>query len=345
MIIRIDKIKSKPGPKCKKNALQIAARIKGLSEISKIIDNYLQGEEKIRGNIKIDGNVSNNLQKKEETVTNVRKVNVNIDPLRYSENNEKSNEIFSCFICPKSFTNKQKLSQHKKEIHFICRICEISCRNQLSCNEHEKLHSSSNQLFPFKCHLCVRVFNHKQLLKLHNKSVHSENFKVFGNVGTVNLNYGKEIIKENTNLHPIATTSRETKINSTLKPLKLFKNLSGSLSTSDTKQNPTPKSFNSLKNLPDENLLIRPSVNQETFKLTASSETEKNNPIPLKLLKNLSIIPSFKLCKLCSQYIKLSEMAQHIADHLSRAYPCFVCSKLFIDLNSLTTHIKTHETK
>ncbi len=85
-------------------------------------------------------------------------------------------KLFQCSHCPKTFGQRQKMWQHRKNVHAVrkytkCRFCEKKFSDTESLKLHMRLHTPQNK--PFECAFCAKRLSSKNLLILH-LALHSE---------------------------------------------------------------------------------------------------------------------------------------------------------------------------
>ncbi|XP_026749287.1 zinc finger protein OZF-like [Galleria mellonella] len=78
---------------------------------------------------------------------------------------------FHCDECPRMFTEKSKLVQHKSRIHLkektvTCEICGFKVFNKESLRRHMVRHDDSR---PFECEICKKAFQRKKTLDFHRR--------------------------------------------------------------------------------------------------------------------------------------------------------------------------------
>jgi len=87
---------------------------------------------------------------------------------------------FSCDICPKKFSSKSKLKQHKINhsklpSKFVCNICEQVFKKSCNLKNHSLIHSEDVDAIMKSCHLCsyktLIDSNLKRHLKIHKSKI------------------------------------------------------------------------------------------------------------------------------------------------------------------------------
>lgn len=158
LIIQIDKIRSKPGPKCKKILpLMLNNDTKATNEQeekSKLRPLFIK-KPCVQGNCKLRRCVYNSRLAFQCELCN-----------KYYITKKEEVKSYSCTICSKNFSNPQALYMHIRK-HFTCDICETECNSQASYDKHVRLHVSTDPLCPYKCHQCKKTFELKESVKQH----------------------------------------------------------------------------------------------------------------------------------------------------------------------------------
>lgn len=169
LTIQIDKIRGKPGPRCKK--------LIPLLMLNNDMKDLATGELGI-------GKKSQSLQgsvKKACTQGSCK--------IRKCMDNSKL--AFQCEICKKCYvgTRKQDGQDDKRNMvyatspdsrssnvhvkkNFICDICQTESSTQLMYDKHVRHHVSTDPLYPYKCHLCMKIFELKEDVKQHCLNEH-----------------------------------------------------------------------------------------------------------------------------------------------------------------------------
>uniref|UniRef100_A0A0C9RQZ6 ZFP1 protein n=1 Tax=Fopius arisanus TaxID=64838 RepID=A0A0C9RQZ6_9HYME len=155
LMIQIDKIRAKPGPKCRKPALLAASRREKMAKIMETFDK--QCGDYSPGNIAI------------KTISKP----VRIEP-ESSESQSDGKIKNQCPVCEEHLEHIVALFDHHKEKHFICQFCDAPFVSQTACDTHENLHENNDPLFIYKCHLCMKSYDCTRNLKIHLKESHWE---------------------------------------------------------------------------------------------------------------------------------------------------------------------------
>lgn len=84
---------------------------------------------------------------------------------------------FRCGICLETFYHGGQLKKHRREAHpdakpFICSVCFEGCESKYKLSLHMKESHSLETLNTFQCEICDIMFEIKDDLKKHDKTVH-----------------------------------------------------------------------------------------------------------------------------------------------------------------------------
>ena len=96
---------------------------------------------------------------------------------RHTKIKHESARPFVCEVCPKSFKEKGKLTDHKKvhtsEKNFSCKTegCDKAFTKEWTLIQHERIHTGVK---PYKCEPCDVAFAQKNSLNVHNNTHHKE---------------------------------------------------------------------------------------------------------------------------------------------------------------------------
>jgi len=157
LIIQIDKIRGKPGPKCKK----IPSLITSNNDRKDTKTNGSETKKKLctrkpcaKGSCKL----------RKCTYKSRLAFQCELCDKYYFAKEETKN--FSCSKCLKTFSNLQLLYTHIRK-HLICNICLTECSSQMTFDKHARLHVSTDPLYPYKCHQCLKIFDVKDGVKQH----------------------------------------------------------------------------------------------------------------------------------------------------------------------------------
>lgn len=158
LIIQIDKIRGKPGPKCKK----VPSLITSNNDTKDTKTNESETGKKLctkkpcaKGSCKL----------KKCTYKSKLAFQCELCDKYYFAKKEET-KSYSCIKCSKTFSNLQLLYTHIRK-HFICNICLTECSSQVTFDKHARLHVSTDPLYPYKCHQCLKIFDVKDGVKQH----------------------------------------------------------------------------------------------------------------------------------------------------------------------------------
>lgn len=160
LIIQIDKIRSKPAPKCKK-ILPLVTFNKDTETIkSKTKRESIKGSC-VKGTCKLKKCIYQSKLAFQCEICD--KYFFEMKPLFKS---------YPCAKCSSSFSDLQSLCAHINKIHFTCDICLTECSSQMIYDKHSKLHINTKSKHPYKCHLCGKIFDLKNNIKQHYLQEH-----------------------------------------------------------------------------------------------------------------------------------------------------------------------------
>ncbi|XP_032691282.1 zinc finger protein 808-like isoform X2 [Odontomachus brunneus] len=332
LTIQIDKIRGRPGPRCKK-LIPLLIHNSDMKDL-------MVGEHEIK--------------KKTQSLQNVKKVckqgSCKIRKCIYN-----SKLAFQCELCNKYYITRKQESQDDKDnstCHtflgspssnfsikklFICDICQTESNTQLMYDKHVRYHVSTDPSYPYKCHLCAKVFELKEDVKQHCLNEHpklktlntlrqiTSPIKIAGSQNnyqciSCNITFSNEqAYRNHVNSHKKKESLR-AKINET-KVFPVSNPLSGSqigiLQPVKFSCNVCSKEFDNVGEV---------GIHTKTH----LEETKEKESLKCNICK--------KLCKNNAAY------NEHMKQHLANAYPCPTCSKAFINKTTLKIHQKTHET-
>lgn len=158
LIIQIDKIRGKPGPKCKKIMplvmLNNDTKVTSKQDRKKVRPLHIK-KPCVQGNCKLRRCVYNSKLAFQCELCD-----------KYYIAKKEKTQGYSCTICSKNFPNPQALYMHIRK-HFTCDICETECNSQTAYDKHVRLHVSTDPLSPYKCHQCKKTFELKESVKQH----------------------------------------------------------------------------------------------------------------------------------------------------------------------------------
>lgn len=159
LIIQIDKIRSKPGPKCKK----IPPLITFNNDTKNI--KMTESGKKLRP-LRIRKPCAKGSCKLKKCIYKSRLAFQCELCDKYYFAKKEETKSFSCSKCSKTFPNPQSLYVHVRK-HFMCDICLTECSSQMAFDKHIRLHVSTDPLYPYKCHQCLKIFDVKDGVKQH----------------------------------------------------------------------------------------------------------------------------------------------------------------------------------
>ena len=85
--------------------------------------------------------------------------------------------LTKCELCPKSFSNKQKVANHVRRSHKKVWIkCDI-CKKDVAKDRimtHKKIHTADKDGKIYKCDFCTKTFPTMAYLRQHIRRIHSE---------------------------------------------------------------------------------------------------------------------------------------------------------------------------
>jgi len=156
LIIQIDKIRSKPAPKCKKILPLTFNNAKNTNE-SGTGKKFLPLLKKpcANGGCKLKNCIYNSKLA----------FQCELCDKYYLAKTQEAKSYF-CTKCFKTFPDSQSLYAHIRK-HFVCDICLTEFISQVSYDKHIRLHVSIDPLYPYKCHQCNKTFDVKDSVKQH----------------------------------------------------------------------------------------------------------------------------------------------------------------------------------
>lgn len=161
LTIQIDKIRGKPGPKCKKVQPLITFNNTKNAETNE------SDTVKTRRSLRIRQPCAQGRCKlKKCTFKSKLAFQCELCDKFYVAKQEVTKSSFSCSKCFKTFSDAQLLHMHIKE-HFGCDICLTVCTSQMAYDKHIRLHVSTDPQYPYKCHQCHKIFDVKEGVKQH----------------------------------------------------------------------------------------------------------------------------------------------------------------------------------
>lgn len=163
LTIQIDKIRGKPGPRCKKliPLLMLNNDMKNLTtdehETRKRIQSLQNRMKKTckQGNCKIKKSIFNSKPAFQCEICNKYYMT------KKEDQDDKDNSIYG-MTSPGSQSSNVSVKKH-----FICDICQTESNTQLMYDKHVRYHVSTDPSYPYKCHLCTKIFELKEDVKQH----------------------------------------------------------------------------------------------------------------------------------------------------------------------------------
>ncbi|KAG5338473.1 ZN287 protein, partial [Acromyrmex heyeri] len=325
LIIQIDKIRSKPAPKCKKilplvtfnNDTKDTETIKSKTKRESVKEPCVKGTCKLKKCI---------YQSKIAFQCEVcDKYFFEMKPLSKS---------YPCAKCSMSFSDLQSLCVHINKIHFTCDICLIECSSQMMIDKHSKLHINTNSRHPYKCHLCRKVFDQKNNIKQHYLQEHAK----------INLqNTVIQVTSPITTILPKQTDYSCTNCNINFTSDQAYRNHT----CSNGKKESITCNIKSEKMIPVPNPLTGSQIGiLQAVKFSCrvcSKEFDNVKEVDLHTRTHLEVPEEDLKCNICKKLFKNNTIfTEHLKQHLERAHVCPICSKAFINKISLNNHLKTH---
>ncbi|KAL6262821.1 hypothetical protein P5V15_005611 [Pogonomyrmex californicus] len=331
LIIQIDKIRGKPGPKCKKVPLVMLHDMKDTeinkSETERKLRTLRIKKPCIKGNCKLKKCIYNSKLAFQCEMC---------DKYYFAKKAETNN--FSCTKCYKTFPNPQSLYVHIRK-HFICDICQTECNSQSTYDKHIRLHVSTDPSFPYKCHQCRKVFDVKDSVKQHCLLEHSK------------INVQNTILQVTSPSLPSLLPQQNdffcANCNISFKNDQAYRN---HISTHGKKESFTCNIKSETNNIiPVPNPLTGSQIGiLQAVKFSCrlcSKEFDNVAEVDLHTRTHLEVSEGDLKCNICyKSFNNNEEFTKHLKHHLSRAYPCPICSKAFINRTTLNIHLKTHST-
>ncbi|XP_018341970.1 PREDICTED: zinc finger protein 175-like isoform X2 [Trachymyrmex septentrionalis] len=326
LIIQIDKIRSKPAPKCKKilplvtfnNDTKDTETIK-----SKTKKEPVNKEPCVKGTCKLKKCIYQSKIAFQCEVCD--KYFFEMKPLSKS---------YPCAKCSMSFSDLQSLCIHINKIHFTCDICLIECSSQMMIDKHSKLHINTNSRHPYKCHMCRKVFDQKNNIKQHYLQEH----------GKINVqNTVIQVSSPMTTILPKQTDYSCTNCNINFTSDQAYRNHT----CSNGKKESITCNIKSEKMIPVPSPLTGSQIGiLQAVKFSCrvcSKEFDNVKEVDLHTRTHLEVPEEDLKCNICKKLFKNNTIfTEHLKQHLERAHVCPICSKAFINKISLNNHLKTH---
>ncbi|KAK0077156.1 hypothetical protein PV325_004346 [Microctonus aethiopoides] len=318
LLIQIDKVRARPGPKSKKRQLMTITtnNYKQLTQCQKIEKKDLN--ESIKKNdviINLETDSSCNLPEK------------NLSAIQDDASIEKN---LQCSICQKSFDSNRALFLHKKT-HMFCQYCGKQFDRKLLFDYHEKLHFSTDPTLPYKCHLCPTKFSDKQAIKVHNELFHTLDLEVKGEKSIILLGnsfsdkFAMKQLKYQCEICKIFLKNEDL-----LRSHRASHEVEMKIPNGDITHKTNSKSNH------ETNTKYSCKVCCKEFGTPAEAEAHTYT--------HVEIIETEHKCNICKKIFNTQQMLNdHLAHHLSHAYHCVVCRKAFINRITLKIHMRSHK--
>ncbi|XP_014469495.1 PREDICTED: zinc finger protein 90-like [Dinoponera quadriceps] len=305
LTIQIDKIRGKPGPRCKKLVPPLLK--------SNDMKDFSTGNEK----------------EKIQLLQSPTKKACALGSCKLRKCVCNSKLAFQCEICNKYYVTKKEVSpddvdnfiHHSNSLglqclsnvyqeakkHFLCDICQTESNTQLMYDKHVRCHVSTDPSYPYKCHLCARIFELKEDVKQHYLNDHPR-LKILNTLRQITSST-KVTAQQNDHLCPSCNVSFSNE--------QAYRNHMYS-----------HKKKESLRaNIKETNNII-PVPNPLTGQIGILQPVKFSCNVCFKEFDNVGEVDI--------------HTRTHLKQNLSRAYPCPICSKAFINKTTLKIHQKTH---
>lgn len=167
LTIQIDKVRGKPGPRCKKivpllmfnsDMKVLMAKERGTKEKIQSLQSPMK-KSCAQGSCKI----------RKCTYKSKLAFQCKLCNKYYVTRKEGYND--NDFVCHPSSPDLQSSIGYAKK-HFVCNICQTESNTQLMYDKHARSHVSTDPLYPYKCHLCTKTFEMKEDVKQHYLNEH-----------------------------------------------------------------------------------------------------------------------------------------------------------------------------
>ncbi|RLU26199.1 hypothetical protein DMN91_002365 [Ooceraea biroi] len=333
LMIQIDKMRSKPGPKCKKLVPLIMLN-NDAKHLTMNMHEIVRKDQPPLQKLVKRACAKGSCRLKECIFGSRPALQCELCD-KYYVTKRKEDKSYSCSICSKTFLNSQLLYVHVRK-HFICDICQTECSSQMTYDKHVRLHVSTDPLYPYKCHQCAKIFDLKESVKQHCSTEHPK-------------------IKLQTTTVQITPSSVATKVRQQSEYRCVNCNISFQHDQSYRNHMSAHKRKESLRcNIGETNNIIpvpNPLTGSQIGILQAvkfscrvcSKEFDNVGEVDVHTRTHLEDAEEGLNCKICKQSFKTNAaFSEHLKHHLSRAHPCPICSKAFINGTTLQIHLKTH---
>ena len=151
--------------------------ILGLQDEDYLIENFVEYDHEISGNLEIDENPAE--EEQIEIASLIENVNAAAAAMITPKKNVSPNvgkrilqtdyKGYSCPECDKKYFEKSKLEEHLKVSHknprpYSCTICKKKFTHKNYVNLHMRVHTGEK---PYKCTMCERSYSHKTSFTIH----------------------------------------------------------------------------------------------------------------------------------------------------------------------------------
>ncbi|XP_011140219.1 zinc finger protein 271 isoform X2 [Harpegnathos saltator] len=330
LTIQIDKIRGRPGPRCKKlvpllmfnnNMKDLTISEYGIREKIQSLQNVVK-KTCVRGSCKIRKCIYNSKPAFQCELCNRYYVT------RKDVYDNKEDSVYHT-----TSSSSQLLNVHAKK-YLICDICHTESNTQLIYDKHVRYHVSTDPSYPYKCHLCTKVFELKEDVKHHCLNEHPK---------LRTLNTLHQLIS------PVKISAHQsdyqcTSCNVTFSNEQTYRNHVNS----HKKKESLRANINETNNIfPMPNPLTGSQIGiLQPVKFSCnvcSKEFDNVGEVDIHTRTHLEDVKEGLKCNICKKYCKNNTIyTEHLKQHLSRAYPCSICSKAFINRTTLKIHQKTH---
>ncbi|XP_011704839.1 PREDICTED: zinc finger protein 26-like [Wasmannia auropunctata] len=330
LIIQIDKIRSKPGPRCKK-----ARPLVTFNNDTKDTEGASGSPRKLRPLLMKKPCIQGNCRLRKCVYKGRLAFQCDLCEKYYlAKKQDVQTKRHSCTKCSKIFPDSQSLYEHIKK-HFICDICLTECNTQVTFDKHIRLHVSTDPLYPYKCHQCQKIFDVKDGVKQHcllehPKGLQNTVIQVTSPITTLVPQTEYFCVTCKTNF--TNDQAYRSHVSS-----KHGKNESVTCNITSEAKNiisvPNPITGSPLGILQAVKFSCR----------VCSKEFDNVAEVDLHTRTHLEVSGEELRCNICKKLFKSSAAySEHLKHHLSRGHSCPICSKAFINKTTLNIHLKTH---